>query len=1796
MDSQEYTGLEIAIVGMACRFPGAETPQAFWENLKAGVESVAPVTDLDLLVAGVNQSTIETCNYVRAASRLEDVDKFDASFFGITAREARAMDPQHRLFLECAWEALEDSGHASTSQNLRTGIVAGSGPNTYFTQNVVADHNFQKEGMLDSMQGFQAMLGNDKDYLPTRLAYKLGLNGPAINIQTACSTSLVSIHMACRMLLLGECDLALAGGSTVLVPDGAGYIYQDAMILSADGHCRPFDAKANGTVFGSGVATLSLRRLKDAMADGDRIHGVIKGSAINNDGDDKVSFSAPSINGQSEVIQLAMQAAEIEPESISYVEAHGTGTILGDPIEIAALTQAFSERPENSPAIPIGSVKANVGHLIAAAGVASVIKVIMSMKHRTIAPMINYDIPNPEIDFKNSPFYVNQDPIEWNSVGPRRAGVSSFGVGGTNAHVILEEAPTVSSSQAEAVKAALPSILPLSARSKQSLVELADRAASAMEARDHSLQSLCFTAANGRRAFEYRMAVSGRSHEEVANALRAKPTIRKLEDYSIGRRVVGLFTGQGSQYGGMGRDLYEHEPVFRKAIQDCHEILDPLLDQSLISVLYERDGSDNVIDMTAFTQPALFSFEYSLYKLWQSRGVTPDTVIGHSVGEYVAACVADVFNLKDGLKLIAKRGALMQSLPQNGAMLSITSRSDKVAETLQTFADDVSIAAINSPNSVVVSGAKDTIVEVQSHFENDGVKTSLLNVSHAFHSPLMDPILQEFETFADQIPMQAPTIDVISNVTGAPISEEITQAKYWAEHIRRPVLFAKGIRSVEASDKTAFLEYGPQPVLTGLGQSILADCDNGDPSWVPSLRRDQPDLDSFATATCELYSAGVDIDWTKTVPDSEQRVVDFPTYPFQRERHWIDNGETEEPIWHCVTEYEQIAFEPNVGNTLKGIWLVCGEDEGVAGSVAEILRTRNSPEQDFVHTISPSVSKRKRQNSWHCSLDDSEGLAKIYDAVTEASGSAVEGVVFVVEQVPDTFVDVGECSPASLFAEKLHGLVSLLQATEAHTSSSNPKLWLITQSAEPVDDSGKEPFATPILGAQVLGLGRVIENEHPDLWGGSIDLSIEPSEQELTLVPTVLTSRSIDRNIVIRGGKTYAPRIADASIMRSSAIKVDPEKTYVVTGGLGGLGYNVAKLLIKSGARRLVLLGRKTKTAKVKKTLAALENGSLEVVYKSIDISNYQKMKPLFDELVGPGSSLGGIVHTAGIVEDGMLSTMQDTSAMQKVLNAKLEGSLVLDRLSRNIELDFFVCFSSVSARLGMKGQASYVAANCAMNRIVELRNAEGLPGVSIEWGPWSQVGMAAKLDPKLRDRLSRFGLFSIEPERGLACLTNLISQTGTITAAPILWRRYASVQYGKVPPILEKLSESDTNNKTKNDDDDLSLSMMVANRSETDPQSAVLEIVREKVTSLLGENDIESLPIDEPLNRMGFDSLTTIEFRNSLVKLGVKISLEKLVMGATVSEISEDLLIQIAEEIDAEQTPASPNITGTGDKEYDKSCVIIPKPNPDAKVRLIGFPYAGGGPLVFQSWVNKLPDFVELGILQLPGRSARLRENFYTRMEEMVDHLVPDILPFVDMPFAFFGHCVGGVQSFEVAQKLRTEYGLEPEYLFVAGGRSPQIYNEEQFAIDVQQFNHETGKAEHELDEEDFVEMLREVNFANNKALFEDKEMRDLMLPIIQCDYEINNYYRYGGHPPLDTPITAIGGRIDPYVTGEHINGWGEHTTKTFKTQFCAGDHYFMEHQGDLLTGIAERDLKEALFSSENNRPTGQEKLEAAE
>ena len=884
-------GTDIAIIGMAGRYPKANTIQEFWQNLVDGVESISFFTEeeLEYLPKGNLNSELK---FVMARGVLENADKFDAEFFGYNPREAAIMDPQHRLFLECAWEALEDSGYCPDKYRGSIGIFAGSSLNTYLMYNVLKDRESTEE-MANSYQiaDYTTLTGNDNAFLTTKVAYKLGLRGPAVNVQTACSTSLVAIGQAYQSLISGMSDMALAGGVSITFPQKRGYFFVDGSIGSVDGHCKPFDAEATGTVFSHGAGIIVMKRLEDAIKDGDSIYAVIKSVALNNDGSDKAGYMTPSVEGQSDVILKAQQLAGVNAETIKYVETHGTGTPVGDPIEVTSLEKAFRVTTDAKQFCGIGSVKSNLGHTDAAAGVTGLMKTALSLYHRILPPSIHYKKPNPRIDFANSPFYVVDKLTRLDDMQrPLRAAVSAFGVGGTNAHAILEEFPYISFSCEEDRD---KYILIVSAKTENSLKNNINALMDYLKNNpDEAINDIAYTLQEGRKEFEWRQFVFAdnctNAAEEIENVIKSGANKEKIIS-SDKPHLVFMFPGQGAQYVNMGKGLYDKQKLFKEIVDNCAEILKPHLELDIRELLFPKDNNEDTakkLEQTVYTQPALFIIEYALAQLLISKGIKPASMIGHSVGEYVAACIADVFSLEDVLFILSRRAKLMQQQVP-GSMLSVRSGESEIKEYLN---EDISLAAINSPNLLVLSGETEKIKVLSEKLSAKKIENKMLFTSHAYHSKLMEPALKPFISEFSKIKLNKPNAPFISSLSGTWITnEQATDPTYWGSQLRNAVRFSNGILELQKKNNLVLIELGPGRALSTMASQHRSE--NVKQTVITTLiqpNEKNDDISNYLTAIGKLWLTGLKIDWSSFHQNKKRRRLHLPPYQFDRKSYWIE--------------------------------------------------------------------------------------------------------------------------------------------------------------------------------------------------------------------------------------------------------------------------------------------------------------------------------------------------------------------------------------------------------------------------------------------------------------------------------------------------------------------------------------------------------------------------------------------------------------------------------------------------------------------------------------------------------------------------------------------------------------------------------------------------------------------------------------------------------------------------------------------------------------------------------------------
>ena len=1341
----EPSGLEVAVIGISGRFPKSKDVENFWGNLINGVELTSILPDL----GSKDTDSDKPDRTIKVGAVLDDIELFDASFFGLNPREAETMDPQHRLFLECAWEALENAGYNSEIEERPIGVYAGVGMGTYLLYNLSPNRN-----LIESRGFLPTLVGVDKDYLPTRVSYKLNLKGPSVSVGTACSSSLVAVHLACQSLLSGECDMALATGVAVKVPQNA-LTLSPGEIASLDGHCRAFDARANGTIGGNGVGVVVLKRLADAIADRDHIYAVIKGSAINNDGAVKVGYTAPSEEGQARVIRAAQIMAEVEPETITYIEAHGTGTTLGDPIEVAALHRAFRAGTDKKNYCAIGSVKTNIGHLDAAAGIAGLIKTVLALDRKLLPPTLNFETPNPQIDFENSPFYVNAKLSRWETNGaPRRAGVSSFGFGGTNAHVILEEAPVLAASGPYRAK----QLILLSAKTSSALETATSNLVEHLKQHPElNLADVAYTLQIGRQAFNHRRMILVEDIEEALKALEANPqrVFTQFQE-SSDRAVVFMFTGQGSQYVNMAREIYQSEAIFRQQCDYCCELLQPQLGFDLRQLLYpteaDAEKAAQQLQQTAIAQPALFVIEYALAKLWMSWGVHPAAMIGHSIGEYVAACLAGVFSLEDALALVTARGQLMQQLP-SGSMLAVPLPKKEVQPLLD---ETLSLAVINGPSACVVSGKTDAVEALQSQLASSGVEGRLLHTSHAFHSPMMEPILAPFQERVKQVTLKPPQIPYISNVTGAWITaQEATSPSYWATHLRQTVRFAEGLQVLLKKPAQVLLEVGPGRTLSKLAkqhpekkpeQVVLTS--------VRHPKEKQSDVAFLLNTLGQLWLAGVQIDWSGFYIHEKRDRLPLPTYPFERQHYWIDPPaqsassrqttlEKKHDIadWFYIPSWKRsIALASRSKEAQDQSYNLVFIDESGLG--AQLVKRLEQQGQDVITVKVGSEFTQLSKGVYTLNPQQSNDYNTLLRELL-AQQKIPKSIVHLWTVTSNEYAKSGLEEVDKAQEQGFYSLLFLAQALGKQKLTNEFQIVVISNNLQSV--VGDEILSPEK--ATLLGPVKVIGQEYPNIYCRSIDIVLPSTEsgQEEKLIDqllTEITTPTFDQIIAYRRNKrwvqTFEPIQLDEVLEEAPCLKEGG--VYLITGGLGSIGLVMAEYLAKTVQAKLILTGRSalpdrgewsqwlatydetdSVNRKLRKILE-LEKLGAEVWVVSADVASVQEMPDIIAQAESRFGQLNGVIHAAGMLGENLFCTIEQArkTNCEQQFQAKVKGLLVLEKVLKGKELDFCLLMSSLSSVLGGLGVVAYSAANLFMDAFTYQHNQTSpVPWISVNWDIW---------------------------------------------------------------------------------------------------------------------------------------------------------------------------------------------------------------------------------------------------------------------------------------------------------------------------------------------------------------------------------------------------------------------------------------------------------------------------------------------
>jgi acyl transferase domain-containing protein/acyl carrier protein/alpha/beta superfamily hydrolase len=1435
---------KIAMVGMACRFPNASNCEEYWQLLREGKDAISQT------------SGRKNLNY--PGGYIQDYDQFDPQFFEISAREAINMDPQQRLLLEVSWEALENANLANESlPGSLTGVFVGISSSDY--AQVQIKHNWGVNVYTGT--------GNALSIAANRISYSFNLTGPSLSVDTACSSSLVALHLAINSLNNGECDQAIVGGVNLILSPELTATFQKAGMMASDGKCKTFDASADGYVRGEGCGVVILKPLDDAIADGHRILAVIHGSAINQDGRSN-GLTAPSGKAQQRVIQTAWQNAGVKSAEINYLEAHGTGTALGDPIEINSLAELFSHQEGSGPCW-VGSAKTNLGHLEAAAGMAGLIKTVLALQHQTIPASLHCRQLNPYINLDRSRLQIATQPIPWpTSSQPRFAGISSFGFGGSNAHVVIGEYKGLQVSQPVDNPERNPHILTLSAKHEVALRQLIQRYQSYLNNNPElNLADVCFTSNLGRSHFNYRLALVAKDRQELQAKLTSSQLQITLENRKItDHKIAFLFSGQGSQYSSMGRELYQTSTRFKKAIDRCEEILQPYLELPLTKVIFQPENQD-LLHQTIYTQPAIFALEYALAQLWLAWGIQPSVVMGHSVGEYVAATLAGVFSLEEGLKLMAHRAKLMQELPLDGAMVCLFTNWETVNQLIESYQNKVAIAAINGDKNIVISGDKLAVADIVKTAKKQRIKTKQLKVSHGFHSPLMKPMLSKFAEIAQEVTYNQPTLEVISNVTGKSNNQEIASPEYWGAHVIKPVKFAPSIEYLHEQNYQIFLEIGAKPTLLAMARAELETSTNSSEFvWLPSLRKDKQDWQQILTSLATLYNLGFKINWDNFHQDYPQlKQVKLPNYPWQNKRYWLGEIGSEiapqsDLVYHIQWQLTELNGPLKSRETQQDKWLIFADAEGLAEKLAEKLSYSG---HEFC-LVYQGQQYSKQENLYWINPSNKEDYWQLWQAIN----IEVDKIVYLWSSE-----GVKEREKLDLETTQCLGCLPILYLLQTLISTTNlAKLWLVTRASQGV----KNQETINPQSASLWGMGKVIAIEHPEYWGGIIDLDLDANSSAIELLWSTINYVEREDQIAVRDGYTYIPRLRkqnsskDGNLESNREIRISAEGSYLITGGLGALGLKTAAWLIDKGALNLVLVARSQPSASVAAQIQTWRQQGVKILVATADVSHLEQLEQVFLQIASSMPPLKGIIHAAGVLEDGILARLSPASFL-KVMKPKVQGAWNLHQLSQHLSLDSFIMFSSIASVLGSPGQGNYAAANACLDALAHYRLSLGLPALSVNWGAFN-TGMAGN------GPIAGGAVENLDADASLGLLEELInSPNPQVGIMKINWQQLER-QFPAVAnsPYLEDLLRSHQSWAPENLSSGLSFravsQTMAGNRireqllaANSEEREELLSSYLQSILAQILHRQPEQLKSADSLIDLGMDSLMVMEAINQL-------------------------------------------------------------------------------------------------------------------------------------------------------------------------------------------------------------------------------------------------------------------------------------------------------------------------------------------
>jgi len=1730
----------VAVVGMSVRLPGAQDIAEFWQKLTAGADCITRFTDDELRRAGVPETLLDNPNYIRSKGFLQGADLFDAEFFGLSRAEAEITDPQHRLFLECAWIALEDAGVVPSKFPGSIGVFGGAGIGGY------------DPGAPEDLSSFyRFMTGTKDDYLATRVAHRLDLRGPALTVQTACSTSLVAVHLARESLLRGEADLVLAGGVSLTVPIVQGYLYEEGLIASPDGRCRAFDAKSNGTVPGNGVGLVVLQRLSDALEAGNRIYAVIRGSAINNDGSAKVGFTAPSVAGQAKVIAAAHAAAQVEPSTISYVEAHGTGTALGDPIEVQALQQVFASDEREAPC-QLGTVKTNIGHVDAAAGVAGLIKTVLCMYHQRLVPSLHFEQPNPEMGLDPSLFEVNTECVPWSSErAPLRAGVSAFGLGGTNAHVVLEQAPRSRQPEPAPTESTL---LLLSGRTENALRAQARRWASWLRSNPEVRWSdVVSTAARNRVHFPHRAVIRSASAAGAMPALHALGRGESHPDLVCGqarprRKVTFVFPGQGSQWVAMGRALLDRSEVFREVIDTCDAVFRPLTGWSLRSLLRgsDEDGLP-ALDRVDVIQPALFAMSLGLSAVWRDLGIEPDAVVGHSQGEVSAAVVAGALSLEEGALVVVARSQAVRRQRNQGGMAVVDLGLAEASRRIASWGDDLSIAVVNGKGSTVVSGADAAIDGLVDALRSEEIFCRRVRVDYASHSAHMDALLAPLESALDSLRPAASRVPFCSSVSGEITPGEELGAGYWCRNLRQPVRFDRALDRLGAEGHDVFVELSPHPLLAVPLSEASDDC-----LVVGSLVRDQGDYAQLLLAVATLHVSGYELDLNRVVPSGSHQLIDLPCYPFQRERYWVDppaasapstrierSGEGDE-LWNAVTrgDSEELADLLNLPVHAQGAaslllphFAAWRERQDVEREVSQWLY------EETWQRIDPS-SNILLDGRWVVlsSTPHSASTNRVIDAL-ESGGARVlrmpssSDSAELTERFSRLPADVQgllhldnltASDPDALVPESFAQIMASLHAVSAAGLST--QLWVLTRGTAYVHS---QDGSTQAASGGLAGFSRVARTEYPRVWGGVLDIPEEFGEEGGRSLVACLATEDREDEVALRGSSCFVRRLSRLRATVPAAAPVFGGAHHVaLLAGDGPMVFHVARGLLEQGIQHLIVVGHDRLEPAAQRLLAA--NGAT-IQSHTCDLESRKAVHTLIERVERTGLSIGSVVNIAGDCQQASLKELTPHWLEQEVAKVAAPARNLHHALEHQ-DLTHFIVLDRIS------GHAARVVAGTALDSLVRERSGNGLAATLARLGP---------VEGEADESASGQRTMALEHVTQ-ALLQGLGSGCTTFAVSNVDWARIASaLSPSQQQPLLMGIREAHRALHSSRDTAD-ELRAQLLELSSAERISAVMRSVRSEVAALLR---VEPLSISGqlPWPQLGMDSLMAVQIRNRLSTLcRVELATEDVFRYGALEPICRVLLTRM----DLPGTDRGAKLITVADRQW----LSVLKTSPDPSARILCFAGMGGATSGHVPLIPHLPPSLELLSAQLPGREARKGEEPVTDMPTLISEVERALEGRLDRPIVVVGHSQGTWTAFEMARALQSRMPTPGMVsLVVACAIPPHLPPTKELAA--------FASVTESWNEASLDEMAQRFEGVLPDALLQQRGMLEDYLENCKVDLTLaNNYREYlAGAPPepLHMPVLAVAATNDPLIPNPaSMDVWEDSTVGTFERREISGSH----------------------------------------